>query len=76
MGYSRRGGVMAAPPWVTALAAISVVVVWCAAMVVGALTGDWTALTVTTPVMLLFGGFAFGVQIIRRQEPRNGNGAH
>jgi hypothetical protein len=62
---------MQAQPWVTAIAAIAVVLVWGASLVVGAIENDWTPLTITTPVMLLFGSYAFGVTVIRRQ--RNGD---
>lgn len=61
-----------AQPWITATAGVAVVVVWASSLVVGAIENDWTPLTITTPVMLLFGSYAFGVSVIRRQ--RNGNG--
>lgn len=63
-----------APPWVTALAAITVVVMALGTLAYGAGTDDWTPLTLVMPAVMLFLGFAFGIKIIRRQV--NGNGHH
>lgn len=63
-----------APPWVTGVAAIAVVLAWLAALTIGALEQDWTPLTITTPVMMLLGGYAFGIQIIHRQSAKAENG--
>lgn len=58
-----------APTWVTAAVAVTVAAAWFAALLIGAFEEDWTALTITTPVMLLLAGYAFGVKIIQRQQP-------
>lgn len=63
-----------APPWVTALAAVTVVVMALGALAYGVGTDDWTPLTLVMPAVMLFLGFAFGIKIIRRQV--NGNGHH
>ena len=39
---------------------------WAAALVVGLMTGAYTALTVTTPLMLMLAGYVFGVNIVRK----------
>jgi len=39
---------------------------WAAALVVGFITGSYTALTVTTPLMLMLAGYVFGVNIVRK----------
>lgn len=43
-----------------------VLVGWAAALVAGFLTGSYTALTVTTPLMLMLAGYVFGVNIVRK----------
>jgi hypothetical protein len=39
---------------------------WAAALVAGFVTGSYTALTVTTPLMLMLAGYVFGVNIVRK----------
>ena len=39
--------------------------VWVASLVAGMLSQSFTALEVTTPVMLLLAGYVFGVQIVK-----------
>jgi predicted RND superfamily exporter protein len=60
-----------APTWVTNAVALVVAVAWLTSLLVGALEKDWTALTITTPVMLLLAGYAFGIKIIQRQQPES-----
>lgn len=57
-----------AQPWVTASAGLAVTFGWLFTLGVGAFEHDWTAATITTPVMLLFGSYAFGALSIRRQR--------
>lgn len=58
--------------FLTNLTAIVVASVWFGSLGIGALEQDWTPLTITTPVMFLLAGYAFGIQVIKRQK--NGNG--
>lgn len=62
-------GSTTASAWVTNAVALTVAVAWLTSLSVGAIEEDWTALTITTPVMLLLAGYAFGVKIIQRQQP-------
>lgn len=62
-----------APSWVSNLVAVVVVIVWTASLFVGFLQENYTPLTVTTPVMLVLTGYAFGLKIINR-EVKNGGG--
>jgi len=39
---------------------------WAAALVAGFVTGSYTALTITTPLMLMLAGYVFGVNIVRK----------
>lgn len=57
--------------WVTNTFAVVILGVWAASFVVGALADDYSALTITTPVLFLAGGFAFSVKYITH---RSGNG--
>jgi hypothetical protein len=50
--------------------AVAVLAGWFGSLVVGLLTSSYTALTITTPLMLMLAGYVFGVNIVRR----NGNG--
>jgi uncharacterized membrane protein YjjP (DUF1212 family) len=45
--------------------AVAVILGWLAALGQAVLTQQYTALTVTTPLMLLLAGFAFGTSIVR-----------
>jgi hydrogenase/urease accessory protein HupE len=56
--------------------AVTVLVAWFTSLIVGAIEMDWTALTVTTPVMMLLAGYAFGIKIIQRQKPDPGPPPH
>jgi hypothetical protein len=57
-----------APTWVTALVSLCISGVWTASLLIGFLQQNYTPLTVTTPVMLVLAGYAFGVKIINRQD--------
>lgn len=50
---------------VAAACALVVSAGWLTSLVVGAAQHDWTPLTITTPVMLLLAGYAFGIKITR-----------
>jgi hypothetical protein len=39
---------------------------WAASLVVALLTQSYTALTITTPLMLMLAGYVFGVNIVRK----------
>lgn len=54
--------------FLTNLTGLVIASVWIGALLIGAFEQDWTPLTITTPVMFLLAGFAFGVQVIRRQK--------
>lgn len=43
-----------------------VLVGWAASLAVGLLTGSYTGLTLTTPLMLGLAGYVFGVNIVRK----------
>lgn len=43
---------------------------WAASLVAGLITSSFTALTITTPLMLMLAGYVFGVNLVSR----NGNG--
>jgi hypothetical protein len=45
---------------------------WAAALVVALLTNQFTALTVTTPLMLMLAGWVFGVSIVRKGSESDG----
>lgn len=45
-----------------------VLIGWFGSLVVGLLTASYTALTVTTPLMLMLAGYVFGVNIVRRKD--------
>jgi hypothetical protein len=51
-----------------------VLAAWSASLAAGIITQAYTALTVTTPVMLVLAGYVFGVGIVRSRENGNGNG--
>lgn len=42
-----------------------VTLAWASSLVAGMLSQSFTALEVTTPVMLLLSGYVFGVQIVK-----------
>jgi hypothetical protein len=42
-------------------------VAWLAALAIGAIQHDWTALTITTPVMIPLASYAFGIKWVTRQ---------
>lgn len=65
-GHSDRRELLIFP-----LAAV-VLVGWCAALVVGLITQNYTALTFTTPLMLALAGYVFGVNIVRRGGGNDG----
>lgn len=44
--------------------ALGVFVVWAGMAFVGAITKDYTGLTIVSPVMLLVSGYAFGREIV------------
>jgi hypothetical protein len=46
--------------------AVAVLLGWLASLAVGLLTQSYTALTVTTPLMLMLAGYVFGVNIVRK----------
>lgn len=43
-----------------------VLVGWAASLVVALFTNSFTALTITTPLMLMLAGYVFGVNIVRK----------
>lgn len=47
---------------------------WLFSLGVGAIQKNWDALTVTTPVMLLVAGYAFGISITRTTEEGSDKG--
>lgn len=53
-------------------AGIAVMIVWAFSAIGGFFTGDWTPLTITTPVMLILAGYAFGIKITRGGKDSNG----
>lgn len=48
--------------------ALVVLLGWAASLVAGFVTGAYTPLTVTTPVMLMLAGYVFGVGIVKSKE--------
>ena len=42
---------------------------WVFSLVSGTVTGDYTAMDLTTPVMLIFAGYLFGDTLLRRRYP-------
>lgn len=71
---SAEGSWLAPNPLLATIVAGVVTVGWLIALLVGAYAHDYTALTITTPVMLIAAGYAFGISVISRQ--RNGNGGN
>ena len=51
--------------WITGGVSVAILVGWLSSFIIGYTQEDWTPLTVTTPVMLLLAGYAFGVKIIK-----------
>lgn len=49
---------------------------WAASLIVGLLTASFTALTVTTPLMLMLAGYVFGVNLVTRKKESNGKDAN
>jgi hypothetical protein len=47
---------------------ITVTVVWAASALVGLLNGVYTGVEVVSPVMVIFCGWAFGINIVRSGE--------
>lgn len=43
-----------------------VLVAWTASLALGAITGSYIPLSITTPVMLMLAGYVFGVNLVRR----------
>lgn len=43
-----------------------VIVGWSASLAVGAVTGSYVPLTLTTPLMLALAGYVFGVNLVRK----------
>jgi len=60
-----------APKWLITVVEVCVVAVWTFSVVAGYLQKDYSALTVTTPVMLALAGYVFGFGIVK--HPRGGN---
>lgn len=46
--------------------AVTVLLGWSASLCAGLITQSYTALTVTTPLMLMLAGYVFGVNIVRK----------
>lgn len=53
-------------PWITNLVVVVVASVWTVSLLVGFLQENYTPFTITTPVMLVLAGYAFGVRLIKR----------
>jgi hypothetical protein len=51
--------------WLVNLVSIVVIGAWVASVAAGLITSDYTALGVTTPVMLILAGYAFGIKITK-----------
>jgi hypothetical protein len=49
----------------------AVILGWLFSLGIGAVQENWTPLTITTPVMLILAGYAFGIRLTRSS---NGNG--
>jgi hypothetical protein len=45
-----------------------VLVGWAASLVVGLISGSYTGLTLTTPLMLALAGYVFGVNLVRKAD--------
>jgi hypothetical protein len=71
MATNGRGDGPGADPRLIAFVAAAVVVGWLASFAIGAVQQNWTPLTITTPVMLILAGYAFGIRLTR-----NGNGGN
>jgi hypothetical protein len=41
---------------------------WLASLALGSIQRNWTPLTVTTPVMLVLAGYAFGIRLTRGKD--------
>lgn len=54
--------------WLGPFMAIAVLGGWFASLAYSIVSNNFTALTATTPVMLLACGFAFGIRITRNKE--------
>lgn len=48
--------------------AVVVLVGWAASLVGALVTDSFTALTITTPLMLMLAGYVFGVNIVRKSN--------
>lgn len=48
--------------------------VWSLAAIAGILTQDYTGLGIVTPVMMLIGGFLFGIKHEEKKQKENGQG--
>jgi hypothetical protein len=55
--------------WVTSLIVLAL---WALAAVSGIITGDYEALQLITPIMLLLAGYIFGAEALRARRDRNG----
>lgn len=56
-----------------AFVALAVCIGWLGSLAIGSLEHNWTPLTITTPVMLVLAGYAFGIRITK-QIPQNNGG--
>lgn len=45
-----------------------VLIGWAASLVVALITNSFTALSITTPLMLMLAGYVFGVNIVRKGD--------
>lgn len=54
--------------FLTNLTGVVVMVGWLGSIGIGAVEHDFTLPTITTPVMFLLAGYAFGIQVIKRQK--------
>ena len=50
---------------VIAIVAVATVFGWLGSLGIGAIEQNWTPLSITTPVMLILAGYAFGIRITR-----------
>jgi len=60
---------------IIAIVAIATVLGWLGSLAIGALEQNWTPLSITTPVMLILAGYAFGIRITRSNgDTKSGGG--
>ena len=58
---------------VSRLTGAIITIAWVATLTAGIITHDYQGLTLVTPVMLIYAGFVFGSNVIKKRLPERDN---